>query len=36
MIHKLVIIALLIFPHAAYGQAKGWEKEWTDTLEGAK
>ncbi len=36
MIHKLVIIALLILPHAAYGQAKGWEKEWTDTLEGAK
>jgi len=36
MIHKLVIIALLIFPHAAYGQAKGWEKEWSDALEGAK
>ena len=36
MIHKLVIIALLILPQAAYGQAKGWEKEWADTLEGAK
>jgi len=36
MIRTLVMIALLILPHSVYGQAKGWEKEWTDALEGAK
>src|SRR6266446_10068078 len=36
MIRTLVMIALLIVPHSVYGQPKGWEKEWTDALEGAK
>jgi iron(III) transport system substrate-binding protein len=36
MIRTLVMIALLILPHLVYGQPKGWEKEWTDALEGAK
>ncbi len=36
MIQTLVMIALLILPLSVYGQPKGWEKEWTDALEGAK
>jgi hypothetical protein len=36
MIRELVMIALLILPHSVYGQPKGWEKEWNDTVEGAK
>ena len=36
MIRKLPMIALLIVPYPVYGQSKAWEKEWTETLEGAK
>src|SRR5882672_4566428 len=36
MIHALVVVALLILPPSVYAQPKGWEKEWTDALEGAK
>lgn len=36
MIQKILVIALVILPQAAYAQPKGWEKEWNDTLEVAK
>ena len=37
MIRKLAMIALpIVLPYSVYGQSKSWEKEWTETLEGAK
>jgi iron(III) transport system substrate-binding protein len=36
MIYKLLVIVLWLLPQAVHGQTKGWEKEWNDTLEGAK
>jgi iron(III) transport system substrate-binding protein len=36
MIRVFMMIALLFVASSVHGQSKGWEKEWTETLEGAK
>jgi hypothetical protein len=36
MIQNILVVVLMILPQVVYGQSKGWEKEWNDTLEGAK
>jgi iron(III) transport system substrate-binding protein len=36
VIRNLIMVVLLIMTGSAYGQSKSWEKEWNDTLEGAK
>ena len=36
MIRMVVMSALLLVTSSVYGQPKGWEKEWSETLEGAK
>jgi iron(III) transport system substrate-binding protein len=36
MVRMLAMIALVILPHLVFGQARAWEKEWAEALEGAK
>lgn len=36
MIHLVLLMAFVFVTSSVYGQSNGWEKEWTETLEGAK